>query len=254
MLFFLYSGSNLSCCERKAYRGYGATRGYGGDGANRGWRKQNPILKDCTNHIIKKSIAYRAKYRVTSKQISPLFVVPHPCNRGGDPVKSLRTKQLSGNLVTDGYDPTEAQSNAVAVEQKSDGSPHMRWKSFQDHFANNVQLDPDMAWKGEGIIATTASLAHSHLNCTNRNVICGKNGCECPEPSAQSSKSAVAEKNSAHAKTNRFWTTTATIQWPNCKLTIQNGRSHATLASGGNSCRGRWIWKSQRQLCLSALH
>ena len=160
--------------------------------------QNNQILKDSTNHIIKKSIAYRAKYRVTIKQINPLFVVPHPCNRGGDPVKSLRTKQLSGNLVTDGYDPTEAQSNAVAVEQKSDGSPHPRWKSFQDHFTNNVRRDPDMACAGEGITATSASLAHSHLNCTNRNILCGKRGCECPEPSAQSSKSAVAEKKTVH--------------------------------------------------------
>ena len=193
--------------------------------------QQNPTKNECTNHIIKKSICYRAKYRVASKLLNPLFVVPHPCNRGGDPVKSLRTKQLSGNLVTDGYDPEEAQGNAVAVEQNSGGSTHLRWQSFQDHFTNNVRSDPDMASAGDGMIATTASLAHSHLNCTNRNIICGKNGCECPEPSAQSSKqSAVAGENSAHAKTNRFGTTTATIQWPNCKLTIRNGRSHATLA------------------------
>ena len=178
---------------------YGANRGY-----LRWMAQNNQVSKDSTNHIIKKSIAYRAKYKVTTKQIHPLLVVPHPCNRGGEPVKSLRTKQISGNIVTDGYDPTEAQSNAVVVEQKSDGSPphNTRWTSFQDHFANNVQRDPDMACAGEGITAAlAASLAHSHLNCTNRNILCGKRGCECPDPSESSKqKSAVAEKQPCTCK------------------------------------------------------
>ena len=48
----------------------------------------------------------------------PLLVVPHPKNRGGGPVKSLRTKQLHGTVAVNGYDPIEANVNAVAVEDK----------------------------------------------------------------------------------------------------------------------------------------
>ena len=45
-------------------------------------------------------------------------MVPHPRNRGGDPVKSLRTMQLNGTIVKEGYDTVEANTNAVAVEEK----------------------------------------------------------------------------------------------------------------------------------------
>ena len=69
--------------------------------------------------IIKQSICFRAKYRVDPKKvISPFSVVPHPQNRGGDPVKSLRTMQLIGTVTAEGYDPIEAISNGVAVEEK----------------------------------------------------------------------------------------------------------------------------------------
>ena len=70
---------------------------------------------------IKQSICWRAKYRVDPKNLtpmSPLLVVPHPKNRGGDPVKSLRTMQLNGTVAVEGYDPIEANCNAVAVEDK----------------------------------------------------------------------------------------------------------------------------------------
>ena len=72
-----------------------------------------------STQIIKQSICFRAKYRVDEKiVISPLSVVPHPKNRGGDPVKSLRTMQLNGTLTVEGYDPIEANSNGVVVEAK----------------------------------------------------------------------------------------------------------------------------------------
>ena len=77
-----------------------------------------------TTQVIKASIAFRAKYRMdqsastpTITRYAPALVVPHPKNRGGVPVKSIRTMQLSGDLVRDGFDPIEADSNAVAVEQ-----------------------------------------------------------------------------------------------------------------------------------------
>ena len=76
--------------------------------------------------MIKKSICWRAKYRLeqgsgpTLRVLSPGLVVPHPCNRGGDPVKSLRTKELSGTILNDGCDPLEACSNAVAVQEQTE--------------------------------------------------------------------------------------------------------------------------------------
>ena len=79
------------------------------------------ISKQNQTQIIKQCICFRAKYRVdgdSKRVIYPLSVVPHPKNRGGDSVKSLRTMQLTGTLVVEGYDPVEANTNAVAVEEK----------------------------------------------------------------------------------------------------------------------------------------
>ena len=72
-----------------------------------------------TTQLIKQIIAFRAKYRIDGKRlIGVISVVPHPRNRSGDPVKSLRTMQPNGAVAKEGYDPVEANSNGVAVEQK----------------------------------------------------------------------------------------------------------------------------------------
>ena len=129
---------------------------------------------DRTTQIIKQSICFRAKYRVEEKKlISPLLIVPHIKNLGGAPVQSLRTKQLNGNLCADGYDPVEANSNGVAVQEKpavAGGSG----RRFQDDFEQKLKTDPDMLERGDGIVAIAASLPHSHLNCSMRNIIGGK--------------------------------------------------------------------------------
>ena len=105
--------------------------------------------------MIKQSICFRAKYRVDEKKLmSPMLVVPHPKNRGGDAVKTLRTKQLIATVVVEGYDPIEANCNAVAVE---------------DQLA--------VAGGGSG----AGSLSHSHWNCGVRNILCGAKWCECQE-------------------------------------------------------------------------
>ena len=76
--------------------------------------------------MIKKSIIWRAKYRLeqgprpTYRVLSPQIVVPHPRNQGGDLVKSLRTKELSRTVLVDGCDPLEACSNAVAVQEQTE--------------------------------------------------------------------------------------------------------------------------------------
>lgn len=142
-----------------------------------------------TTQIIKQSICFRAKYGVDrnsvtgqaqKKVISPLSVVPHPKNRGGDPVKSLRTMQLTGTIIVEGYDPVEANSNGVAVEEKpavAGGSGTV----FQDGFAAKINTDPDMLDRATGNVAIAASLSHSHLNCCMRNILGGKKGCECQD-------------------------------------------------------------------------
>ncbi len=81
------------------------------------------LSKGETVQMIKRAIAYRAKFRAdqgpapTYKVFSPLLVVPHPRNRGGDPVRAIRTMQLSGTIAQDGCDPVKASSNAVAEEE-----------------------------------------------------------------------------------------------------------------------------------------
>ena len=137
-------------------------------------------MADDTTKIIKRSIAYRARFRVESKKVvAPFQIVPHPQNRGGDPVKSLRTKQIIYDIMKDGYDPIDANSNGVLVEEKflvAGGSKRV----MQDDFEKKTVVDPDMAWVN--ILCQPAnygSLSHSHLNCSFRNILGNKKGCEC---------------------------------------------------------------------------
>ena len=136
------------------------------------------MVEKCDNGIIKHSLALRAKYRLRKTRVPPMLVVPHPKNRGGDAVKSLRTMQLTASIA-EGYDTIEANSNAVAVEDKPPVVAGTNTFFFQSAFEKQVIPDPDMAAKGVGIMATMGSLSHSHLNCINRNILCGKRGCNC---------------------------------------------------------------------------
>ena len=134
-----------------------------------------------TDHVqvIKKSIAFRAKYRAkqgegpTLQRYSPALAVPHPKNRGGDGVKSLRTKQLTSSIARDGCDPIEGNSNAVAVEDHPDDP------KFQKRFQEQVKSDPHMCKKIGVSVAAIGTLSHSHFNCAMRNMLDGQKGCEC---------------------------------------------------------------------------
>ena len=129
--------------------------------------------------VVKKAIALRAKYRAkqgegpTFERFAPGLAVPHPKNRGGDGVKSLRTKQLTGSIVFDGCDPIEANSNAVAVED------HPEKPRFQHFFEAQVKADPHMCKKLGNRQAVIGTLAHGHFNCAMRNMLDGQKGCEC---------------------------------------------------------------------------
>ena len=88
------------------------------------------------------------KYRLHKKKVPPMLVGPHPENRGGGTVTSLRTMQLTAAII-DGYDSIEVNANAVAVEDNP------RWRGhFQQEFAKIVKPDPDVAEQGSGVVAT----------------------------------------------------------------------------------------------------
>ena len=97
------------------------------------------------SQIIKHSLALRAKYRLHQgatpyiQTFHPSLVVPHYGNRAGEPVKSIRTKQLCGIISTDGCDVLDANSIAVAV-QDNPTSP-----KFQKRFEEQISLDNELA-------------------------------------------------------------------------------------------------------------
>ena len=143
--------------------------------------------------LVKKGIALRAKYRYEQdsdgpcyKRLSPHLVVPHPRNRGGDAVRSMRTKQLTCFVAKEGCDPLEANNNAVAVMapvpiSSSDPSTPPK-RSYQVLFEIQIKSDPDMVKKVDDISAVAGSLSHSNLNCSWRNMLGGARGCDCARP------------------------------------------------------------------------
>ena len=153
-------------------------RGSGGDTRGDG---------DIDVRSIKRSIAYRAKYRKGQGE-SPLYkifppglVVPHPQNRGVDPCVSQRTRELANTVMRDGCDPVDAKCSAVAVENApASATKRPDWGSFQNHFDSQVKgEDPHMASNVDGMLALIGSLPHSHWNCLSRNIGSGMYGCEC---------------------------------------------------------------------------
>ena len=121
---------------------------------------------------IKRSLCYRAKYRVTKKILYPLAVVPHPLS-WGEPVDSLRTKQLTKTIIGDGYDSIKANENLVAVEEDP------RWRGdFQSKFRVLVMFDPDMT-EAAGTAPMFGSLSDSNLNCLMCNILRSCKGCIC---------------------------------------------------------------------------
>ena len=143
--------------------------------------------------IIKRSIQYRVKYRVDGgkKKHGPGLVVPHPNNRGKDPMAPTRLRELGGTLALEGYDVIEANTNGVAVQQKP-ASSGGAGKGYQEAFSLSLKVDHDIAEFGPGgTNAILGSLSHSHLNCVARNVLAGLRGCECMEPTVVGKRKAL---------------------------------------------------------------
>ena len=168
-------------------------------------------IKASDTQIIKVSLAYRARFGMRTEEFlpteegphivvfSPGLVVPHPSNRSGDPVRSMRTKELSGTIVVDGCDLVEATGNAVAVQEIPEAERKARArdarKTQQASFEEQIKADPDMARRLNEISATAESLSHSHLNCVMRNLIAGKRGCDCPRGDEEKARGDGEKKN-----------------------------------------------------------
>ena len=134
--------------------------------------------------VIKKGLAYRAKYkskRQAHKQnLMCSQVVPHPKNRGGDVIRTLRTKALVGDILDCGYDLVEATLDLVAVEIDLDDSGGASTK-FSDHFKSSAGMDPDHYYDPSRNILF-AGLSHNSKNLAERNLSNGMPGCACDPP------------------------------------------------------------------------
>ena len=135
--------------------------------------------------VIKKSCVHRAKYEIENEvHISPLGVVPHPMNRGGDPVKVLRCRSITKDVAMHGCDVTEAEQNAVLIESPPDKEAADEVRrvccnpDYDEHFAEHALEGNDMCIK-YGTQIEGGSVSHSHLNVTLRNVQTAKVGGEC---------------------------------------------------------------------------
>ena len=113
--------------------------------------------------VIKASLAYRAKYK--SKRHRPKMVlqswqiVPHPKNRCGEPIRTLKTKTLAGDILYNGYDPTEATVDSVVVEVGLDRSKKPL-KTFSNHFHESQKFDTDHYYDPD-LVIQYAGLSHN---------------------------------------------------------------------------------------------
>lgn len=135
--------------------------------------------------IINKSCQLRARFTIEQDAfISPLRVVPHPLNRGGDPPKVNRCRGITKDIADYGVDVREASNDAVLVETPptAENAAEVHAKccnpDFDAHLAENTLDGKDMCIL-QGIPVDGGSLSHSHLNVTLRNVQTGRVGCEC---------------------------------------------------------------------------
>ena len=131
--------------------------------------------------VIKLSLFYRAKYK--TKRQAPrqnlrcCQVAPHPKNRGGDVIRTVRTKVLTGDILYSGYDPTEATLDLVAVEVDQDDSGRDS-TTFSDHFKSFAGMDPDHYYDPAYNIPF-AGLSHNSKHLAERNLHGGMPGCAC---------------------------------------------------------------------------
>ena len=135
--------------------------------------------------LIKQSLAFRAKYRTKREGLAGgmrnLYawqIVPHPMSSmGGEPIRVARTKALVEDILSNGYDPSEATVDSVVVEAAVDGAG-VPMKTFAAHFLANAVYYPDHYYDPDAVIGF-AGLSHNTSNVTERNIFNGMPGCNC---------------------------------------------------------------------------
>ena len=134
--------------------------------------------------LIKQSLAFRAKYRTKRndmvggmRNLHAWQIVPHPQAWGGEPIRSSWTKALAGDILYNGYDPSEATVDSVVVEVAVDGTG-APMKTFAEHFRWNSLYCPDH-YNDPNAVIGFAGLNHNHLIVAERNILNGMPGCNC---------------------------------------------------------------------------
>ena len=146
--------------------------------------------------IIKPSLFYRTKYKTKRQATRQTLlcgqIAPHLSNRGGEAIRSLRTKCLVADILGAGYDSAEASVDAVAVEIDVDpsGCPSSK---FSHHFQANTGSDPDH-YSNPGDKILFAGLSHNHKNVAERNIANGMPGCACEKTATSLDKCCCTAK------------------------------------------------------------
>ena len=107
--------------------------------------------------IIKQVNALIAKHKVCDENNYPVSmgVHPHPANRGGNAINSMKCKELISQIVEDGFDPIEANMNGVCVAATEN--------NLQNAFVKDIEGAQDDIAATDGSAALAGSLSHSHL-------------------------------------------------------------------------------------------
>ena len=123
--------------------------------------------------LMKQASAFRAKYRTKREGLAGGMlncyawqIIAHPQNMGPEPRRSSRTKALAEDILSNGYDPSEATVDSVVVEAAVDGTG-APMKTFAEHFLANAFFDPDHYNDPDAVIGR-AGLSHNSLNLTER--------------------------------------------------------------------------------------
>ena len=120
-----------------------------------------------SKQLCTQAAALRIKYKISDQlqRVTPGLIGFHPKNRMGEPPNGDRCKSLAKDILRVGFDPEEADFNAVMLQEKP-GS-----RKFHDYNVKQCEGDPLLAPLVKGFEIAYASLAHSHLNQSFKNLL-----------------------------------------------------------------------------------
>ena len=123
-------------------------------------------LKPTSKRVVQQAAAFRTKYVVRRCRLHSGMVGPHPKNRDGIGVNGSRCDDLLGDFLRVGYDASEADHDAICVEEKA-GSKEILQFNIEMCCSDELLADVKETSMPYG------SLAHSHVNQVMRNCIGG---------------------------------------------------------------------------------